>query len=298
MGEVLEHLGAGVTSDGVATLDATLVVASRPRTSSSARCERPSWCSDRSWRASVTPASRCRGATTSVRVHRPPHAGLEQMGRRSSPRTGSLGGAGAPRCVDHAGLPQRGRHREPPDGGRRCAGHHGDRQRRARAGDRRPRGVPRRDGGACRRRGLDDDRGRRASAASRPAEHAVISDRIEAGTYAAAAVATCGDVHARGRATRPPGPVARQARRGGRRRSRSPTTASGCARRSRRRPSTSSPFPYPGLATDFQPILIAALSIADGTSHRDRERLREPVPLRADELRRMGADMHRKATTP
>ena len=39
-------------------------------------------------------------------------------------------------------------------------------------------------------------------------------------------------------------------------------------------------LPYPGVATDFQPILMAMLAVGRGHEHRHRERVREPVPLR------------------
>ncbi len=39
-------------------------------------------------------------------------------------------------------------------------------------------------------------------------------------------------------------------------------------------------LPYPGLATDFQPIMMAALAVAGWHQHRHGERLRAPVPLR------------------
>ena len=60
--------------------------------------------------------------------------------------------APADRHVDLAGLPVGGSDREPGDGGRAGERHHGDRQRRARAGDRRPLHDAGRDGRAHRRR--------------------------------------------------------------------------------------------------------------------------------------------------
>ena len=54
--------------------------------------------------------------------------------------------------------------------------------------------------------------------------------------------------------------------------------------------STSSPCPYPGVATDFQPILMAMLAIAEGTSIAT-ENVFESRFLYVDELRRMGADI-------
>ncbi len=49
-------------------------------------------------------------------------------------------------------------------------------------------------------------------------------------------------------------------------------------------------LPYPGIATDFQPILLAMLATADGTSI-VTENVFEARFLYVDELRRMGADI-------
>ncbi len=120
-------------------------------------------------------------------------------------------------------------------------------------------------------------------------EHTTIADRIEAGTWAAAAVATGGDVTLRN--ARPDhldlflqklvdagasvdlvqdGLRVRQA--------------------SRARSIDFVTLPYPGVATDFQPILMAMLATADGTSIAT-ENVFESRFLYVDELRRMGADI-------
>ena len=49
-------------------------------------------------------------------------------------------------------------------------------------------------------------------------------------------------------------------------------------------------LPYPGIATDFQPILMAMLATATGTSIAT-ENVFESRFLYVDELRRMGADI-------
>ena len=49
-------------------------------------------------------------------------------------------------------------------------------------------------------------------------------------------------------------------------------------------------LPYPGVATDFQPILMAMLATAEGTSIAT-ENVFESRFLYVDELRRMGADI-------
>src|SRR5204862_6374980 len=100
----------------------------------------------------------------------------------------------------------------------------------------------------------------------RPADHDAVPDRIEAGTWAAAAVATQGDVtienprpehldlfltkleDAGAEVTRPEGEGLRVRQRG------------------QPRALDFVTLPYPGIATDFQPILLAMLVVADGPS--------------------------------
>ena len=123
----------------------------------------------------------------------------------------------------------------------------------------------------------------------RPAEHTTIPDRIETGTWAAAAVATQGDVTIVGAhaehldlflqkltdtgasvTQEPHGLEVRQA--------------------TRPRAIAFATLPHPGLATDFQPILMAMLATAEGTSIAT-ENVFESRFLYVDELRRMGADI-------
>jgi UDP-N-acetylglucosamine 1-carboxyvinyltransferase len=125
--------------------------------------------------------------------------------------------------------------------------------------------------------------------ALRPAEHAAIPDRIEAGTWAAAAVATRGDVVLDG--ARPDhlelfleklaegGAEIRGMDEGLRVRQPERALAADFVT-----------LPYPGLATDFQPILLAMLSTANGTSIAT-ENVFEGRFTYVDELRRMGADI-------
>jgi UDP-N-acetylglucosamine 1-carboxyvinyltransferase len=122
-----------------------------------------------------------------------------------------------------------------------------------------------------------------------PAEHTVIPDRIEAGTWAAAAVATRGDV------------VLQEARpdhlelfleklaEGG---ADIRVTDEGIRVKQpeRARAADFVTLPYPGLATDFQPILLAMLATANGTSIAT-ENVFEGRFTYVDELRRMGADI-------
>jgi UDP-N-acetylglucosamine 1-carboxyvinyltransferase len=123
----------------------------------------------------------------------------------------------------------------------------------------------------------------------RPADHTAIPDRIEAGTWAAAAAATRGDVVL---------DVARQdhlelfleklAEGGAEIR----MTDGGLRIRQaeRARAADFVTLPYPGLATDFQPILLAMLATANGTSIAT-ENVFEGRFTYVDELRRMGADI-------
>ena len=123
----------------------------------------------------------------------------------------------------------------------------------------------------------------------RPAEHTAIPDRIEAGTWAAATVATRGDVVLDGARSdhlelfleklAEGGAEIRMADEGLRVRQPERTRAADFVT-----------LPYPGLATDFQPILLAMLATANGTSIAT-ENVFEGRFTYVDELRRMGADI-------
>jgi UDP-N-acetylglucosamine 1-carboxyvinyltransferase len=122
-----------------------------------------------------------------------------------------------------------------------------------------------------------------------PVEHTAIPDRIETGTWAAAAVATRGDVtiedaradHLDLLLSKLSDAGADVARSDG-----------GLRVRQQGRPRAIDfvTLPYPGLATDFQPILMAMLAVATGTSIAT-ENVFERRFLYVDELRRMGADI-------
>jgi UDP-N-acetylglucosamine 1-carboxyvinyltransferase len=123
----------------------------------------------------------------------------------------------------------------------------------------------------------------------RPAEHAAVPDRIEAGTWAAAAVATGGDVtianarpeHLELYLTKLADAGADIAFSDDGLRVRQPARAGAV---------DFVTLPYPGIATDFQPILLAMLATADGTSIAT-ENVFEGRFLYVGELRRMGADI-------
>ncbi|HUL84764.1 MAG TPA: UDP-N-acetylglucosamine 1-carboxyvinyltransferase [Actinomycetota bacterium] len=123
----------------------------------------------------------------------------------------------------------------------------------------------------------------------RPAEHRAVPDRIEAGTWAAAAVATMGDVtienarpeHLELYLTKLADTGAEIAFSDDGLRIRQPARA---------RAVDFVTLPYPGIATDFQPILLAMLATAEGTSI-VTENVFEGRFLYVGELRRMGADI-------
>ena len=123
-----------------------------------------------------------------------------------------------------------------------------------------------------------------------PADHVTIPDRIEAGTWAAAAVATRGDVtleHAR------PDHLDLFLQKLGDAGADVAMTEQGLRIRQHRPEPRAIDFvtlPYPGVATDFQPILMAMLATAEGTSIAT-ENVFESRFLYVDELRRMGADI-------
>jgi len=122
-----------------------------------------------------------------------------------------------------------------------------------------------------------------------PVEHATMPDRIESGTWAAAAVATRGDITIAGaRADHLDLLLGKLADAG----ATVDRTEDGVRVRQAERPTAVDfvTLPYPGLATDFQPILMAALAVARGTSIAT-ENVFESRFLYVDELRRMGADI-------
>ena len=122
-----------------------------------------------------------------------------------------------------------------------------------------------------------------------PADHDAVSDRIVAGTWAMAALATRGDITVRGanahhldlcldKVVQAGGDVE--------------VLADGFRVAIDRRPKSFDvvTLPYPGLATDLQPQAIALLSVADGTAM-ITENLFEARFMFCDEIARMGADV-------
>jgi UDP-N-acetylglucosamine 1-carboxyvinyltransferase len=123
------------------------------------------------------------------------------------------------------------------------------------------------------------------------ARHPVMSDRIEAGTYAMAVAMTGGDVLLEGASAdilETPLAVLRQVG--------AEIDATNRGIRVRRNGGGLAPVdvttePFPGFATDLQAQLMALVSRAEGTSH-IRETIFENRFMHVQELARLGADIH------
>ena len=127
-------------------------------------------------------------------------------------------------------------------------------------------------------------------AALLPIEHAVVPDRIAAGTWAFAAAATRGDIEVvGGRARRT---SARRSSWSGPAGPRSTTTDRGLPGRLRRSPAAAfdvATLPYPGFPTDLQPFALACNAVADGSAM-ITENLFEARFRTVQELNRLGAE--------
>jgi UDP-N-acetylglucosamine 1-carboxyvinyltransferase len=122
--------------------------------------------------------------------------------------------------------------------------------------------------------------------ALRPADHEVVADRVVAATYLAAATMTGGEVTVRDARREHMETLLRKlATMGAELTGDVGITAKGPARPSGCDVAT---LPYPGVATDYKPLLVAALAVADGTSV-VTENLFEGRFRYVDELDRMGA---------
>ena len=195
--------------------------ASRP-TSSSRPCARRSWCSARCWRASarrdVSLPGGCAIGARPVDLH---VAGLRGDGRRDH-RSSTATSARAPDgCAARASCSTP----SPSPAPRTCMmaatladGRDRARERGARAGSRRPRRLPHRDGRADRGRRHRHDRHRGRRATARRELPTCMPDRIEAGTFLVAGAITGGRVRVAARAARTPRCGDRQAARGRRER--------------------------------------------------------------------------------
>jgi UDP-N-acetylglucosamine 1-carboxyvinyltransferase len=122
-----------------------------------------------------------------------------------------------------------------------------------------------------------------------PTRHDAVPDRIVAGTWALAAVATRGDVTVRGANAGHLELALHKLSRAG---AEVELLADGFRISIDERPRSFDvvTLPYPGLATDLQPQAIAMLSVADGVSM-ITENLFEARFMFCDEIARMGADV-------
>jgi UDP-N-acetylglucosamine 1-carboxyvinyltransferase len=123
----------------------------------------------------------------------------------------------------------------------------------------------------------------------RPVEHSVIPDRVEAGTFAIAACATRGSVVLTGaRGDHLDLVFSKLAEVG----ADILATEGGVAVSMADRPKAADvvTLPYPGFPTDLQPLMMALLAAADGTSI-VTENVFESRFMFVDELNRMGADI-------
>jgi UDP-N-acetylglucosamine 1-carboxyvinyltransferase len=122
-----------------------------------------------------------------------------------------------------------------------------------------------------------------------PVEHHAVADRIVAGTWAMAAVATRGRVEVRGANAHHLDIALDKLSRAG---AEIDVGADGFSVAMADRPRSFDvvTLPYPGLATDLQPQAIALLSVAEGTAM-ITENLFEARFMFCDEIARMGADV-------
>ena len=123
----------------------------------------------------------------------------------------------------------------------------------------------------------------------RPAEHTVINDRVEAATFLCAAAIAGGDVHVQGaRSDHMDMYLAKLDQMG----VDLEATTSGITARSEGRPRSVDvvTLPYPGVATDYKPLLVTALSIGTGVAIVS-ENIYAGRFRYVDELRRMGANI-------
>jgi UDP-N-acetylglucosamine 1-carboxyvinyltransferase len=122
-----------------------------------------------------------------------------------------------------------------------------------------------------------------------PADHTIIGDRIEAGTLLFACVVAGGDIVVEGIDLGPLEMVARKATEMGA--EVSPTPDGVRVRRDRVLTAVDvQTLPFPGFATDFMPLAVAALAVAEGTAI-VTENIFDNRFAFVDELNRMGADI-------
>jgi UDP-N-acetylglucosamine 1-carboxyvinyltransferase len=124
----------------------------------------------------------------------------------------------------------------------------------------------------------------------RPAEHTVIPDRIEAATFLAAVAMARGEIVIEGARIEHMDMLIRKMGEMGTRIS--PTAEGLWASCNRRLASVDvSTLPYPGVATDYKPLLLTMLATADGVGIVTENVFRDNRFAYVSELTRMGADI-------
>lgn len=121
-----------------------------------------------------------------------------------------------------------------------------------------------------------------------PTEHTVIPDRIEAGSFMAAAAVTGGDVRLENVIAEHVEAAAAKLREMGATVAAAPDGSLRVVGPGRLRATDLKTLPYPGFPTDLQPQFMALAAVADGTSIIS-ETIFESRFKQAEELRRMGA---------
>ena len=122
------------------------------------------------------------------------------------------------------------------------------------------------------------------------ADHTVLSDRIETGTYAMAAAMTGGDVRLKGAPVEHLGALIDILGQAGVKVRQSADTLEISRNGNRLNPVEVETQPFPGFPTDLQAQLMALMTIADGTSTL-RETIFENRFMHVQELARLGADI-------
>ena len=123
-----------------------------------------------------------------------------------------------------------------------------------------------------------------------PADHTIVGDRIEGGTFLFAALVAGGDVTVEGIELEHLGVVAAKLADLGAIVDRAPEGVRVIVE-GRPRATDVQTLPFPGFATDFMPLAVAALAVSDGTGIVTENVFDNRLSF-ADELNRMGAHVH------
>jgi UDP-N-acetylglucosamine 1-carboxyvinyltransferase len=123
-----------------------------------------------------------------------------------------------------------------------------------------------------------------------PADHTIVGDRIEGGTFLFAALVAGGDVTVEGIELEHLGVVAAKLADLGAIVDRAPDGVRVIVE-GRPRATDVQTLPFPGFATDFMPLAVAALAVSDGTGIVTENVFDNRLSF-ADELNRMGAHVH------